>query len=145
MGTSGSPWWEVITYCKSSLLLLTWVMDPRVFVWYSVLYVLLFLFVPEPVYDGPSAVENLHPVHFKARVKDAADVKEAKSAQGGGKAPETSEDHAATWLVMYHAGWASASVHLEPTFAELSNQFGQTPVEPGRFCPQRHPTRSGIL
>ena len=43
--------------------------------WYGVLYVLLFLFVQEPVYEGPSAVEFLNPVRFKARVKDAAEVK----------------------------------------------------------------------
>lgn len=95
---------DVFTYGKSSILLLTYFMDPRVLAWYAVINLLLYLHVSVPTYGGPTSAEWLTPAAFNEHMRSA-------------------DRDGVTWLVMFYADWSSSCAHLDPTFADLSTRF----------------------
>jgi thiol-disulfide isomerase/thioredoxin len=97
---------DMFMYTKSGILLLSWMMDRRVFSWYCVMYVMLFLYVRKPEYKGPSKIEWMNPATLKRRVLEPDD-----------------KDKNVSWLVEFYASWSPPSVNLEPTFADLSCKY----------------------
>jgi len=97
---------DVFMYSKSGILMLSWMMDQRVFSLYCVMYVMLFLYVRKPEYKGPNRIEWLNPATLKRRVIEAS-----------------GEDASCAWLVEFYASWSPPCVDLEPTYAELSCKY----------------------
>ncbi|XRB09678.1 thioredoxin-related transmembrane protein 2 [Pycnococcus provasolii] len=93
-------------FCKASVAFLAYCISPRLLVWYLVLFGVLELTVYQPVYRGPCRYEYLNPMEFDDRV-----VNEGKDK------PKDS------WLVCFFASWSPPCVHVEPTFAKLSERF----------------------
>ena len=59
---------DILMFTKSAILLLSWMMDQRIFSWYCVMYAMLFVYVRKPEYRGPSKIEWLNlPVSYEER------------------------------------------------------------------------------
>jgi len=99
---------DFFMYGKSTILLLTFFMDVRLFSWYLILFSILFLMVPQPFYEGPEAITYLTPATYDELVVG----KEQKSGEKGPR-----------WLVEFYASWSPPCVHLEPIFAQLSVKY----------------------
>lgn len=85
-------------------LLLTYLVDMRLFAWYLFLKWLVFALYPQPSWEGADNIERLTPITFK------------ESAQNpGGNA---------AWVVMFYSTWSSACAQMSPVFAELSRRYG---------------------
>lgn len=95
---------DLFFYGKLCVALLALMCDMRFFVYYCLLYLILFVVLPQPVYVGPNLMEALTPASFKTLVKDA-------------KGSDT------TWLVAFYATWSGPCIHLEPVLAELSLKY----------------------
>ena len=96
---------DVILFGKTTVLLLCWMMDQRVFVWYVVLFVVLFTLLQQPMYDGPQRIEYFTPAALLDRC--------LKPGRTDG----------VTWVVTFYAGWSPPCVYLEPVVAELSLKY----------------------
>ena len=114
---------EVFMYAKSGILLLSWMMDQRIFSWYCVMYAMLFLYVRKPEYKGPSKIEYLNPATLKRRVLE----------------PSDDTDKETTWLIEFYASWSPPCVNLEPTFADLSCKYTSENFKFAKFDLTRWP------
>ena len=94
---------DILMFTKSAILLLSWMMDQRIFSWYCVMHAMLFLHVRKPEHRGPSKIEWLNPASLKRLVLEPKD-----------------DDKKVSWLVEFYASWSLPCVNLEPTFAGLS-------------------------
>ncbi|KAI7839047.1 hypothetical protein COHA_007189 [Chlorella ohadii] len=107
------------TYIKGATGLLLWFIDYRFAIYYALLLVVMYLFFPQPLFTGPTAVRPLTPDAFKSLVEDGpADV---------------------AWLVEFYAPWAPACIHLEPVVAELSLKYSCSRLQFGRVDAPRWP------
>lgn len=114
---------DMFMYAKSGILLLSWMMDQRIFSWYCVMYAMLFLYVRKPEYKGPSKIEWLNPATLKRRVLS----------------PDDEEDKKVVWLVEFYASWSPPCVNLEPTFADLSCKYTSDSLRFAKFDLTRWP------
>ena len=95
-------------FAKASVAFLAYVMGPRLLAWYGVLFGALEVTMYQPVYRGPCRYEYLNPMEFDDNVAAAKD--------DASRAKEC-------WLVCFFASWSPPCVHVEPTFAKLSERF----------------------
>lgn len=96
-------------YTKATILLLSLFIDWRLFTWYYILISVLFLMVPQPMYEGPEDIVYLTPATYDDHVKD-----------GKGCEKDTK------WLVEFYASWSPPCVHIEPIFAQLSVKYSSS-------------------
>eukprot|EP00959_Pyramimonas_sp_CCMP1952_P362249 7586751-Pyramimonas_sp.AAC.1 len=101
---------DFFMFGKSTILMLTFFMDVRLFSWYLILFAILFLMVPQPFYEGPEAITYLTPAMYDELV-----VGQAVQKAGEKKGPK--------WLVEFYTSWSPPCVHLEPIFAQLSVKY----------------------
>lgn len=113
---------DMFMYSKSGILLLSWMMDQRIFSWYCVMYAMLFLYVRKPEYKGPSKIEWLNPATLRRRVLEPDD-----------------EEKNVAWLVEFYASWSPPCVNLEPTFADLSCKYTSADLKFAKFDLMRWP------
>lgn len=97
---------EAFMYTKSVILLMALYIDWRLFTWYCILMTVLFLMLPQPMYEGPEDIVYLTPATFDDHVKDGKDT--AKGCK---------------WMVEFYAVWSPPCVHLEPIFAQMSVKY----------------------
>ncbi|CAD7701425.1 unnamed protein product [Ostreobium quekettii] len=105
-------------YAKAVIGLMTWMFDVRMFWCYIILFVTLFLMLPQPVYEGPDKIEYLMPYMLN-------DL--------------TSSKDSVTWLVEFFAHWSPTCVHLEPVMADLSLKYGTEKLRFAKFDLARWP------
>ena len=74
---------DMFMFTKSGILLLSWMMDQRIFSWYCVAYAMLFLYVRRPEYKGPSRIEWLNPATLKRLVLEPDDDRQERRLAGG--------------------------------------------------------------
>lgn len=98
---------DCFLHMKSSILLLSFVMDRKVFWIFGSLYYFHYLLCQLREYSGESKAEHLNVASFERRVKI-----------GATKGEETKK-----WLVMFHAPWHPPCNQFDPTFAQLSLEF----------------------
>lgn len=113
---------DMFMFTKSGILLLSWMMDQRIFSWYCVAYAMLFLYVRRPEYKGPSRIEWLNPATLKRLVLEPDDT-----------------DKNVAWLVEFYASWSPPCVSLEPTFADLSCKYTTADLKFAKFDLMRWP------
>ncbi|EFN59218.1 hypothetical protein CHLNCDRAFT_59562 [Chlorella variabilis] len=111
---------DALTYSKSLVVLMVWYMDWRISVYYVLLFLVMYLVFPQPIFQGASAVEQFTPASFQSMV--------AENPQPG-----------LTWLVEFYAPWAPPCIHLEPVFAELSLKFTTPQLRFGKVDVSRWP------
>ena len=113
---------DILMFTKSAILLLSWMMDQRIFSWYCVMYAMLFVYVRKPEYRGPSKIEWLNPASLKRLVLEPKD-----------------DDKKVSWLVEFYASWSPPCVNLEPTFAGLSCKYTSPELKFAKFDVTRWP------
>jgi len=105
---------DVFMYGKSTILLMTFFMDIRLFSWYLILFGILFLMIPQPFYEGPEDIEYLTPSTYDDLVAGTSQ-NATKTRKPGEKQPK--------WLVEFYASWSPPCIHMEPIFAQLSVKY----------------------
>ena len=98
---------DCFLHVKSSILLLSFIMDRKVFWIFGSLYYFHYLLCQLREYSGASKAEHLNVASFERRVKI-----------GATKGEETKK-----WLVMFYAPWHPPCNQFDPTFAQLSLEF----------------------
>ncbi|CAB3369563.1 Hypothetical predicted protein [Cloeon dipterum] len=104
-------------YTKGANLILWFYADTKLGIGYGVLFILVGLIFPEPVYKGP---ENV--TYFRGN-----DMEE-----------EIKREKKIVWVVTFYTAWNPSCVNFAPIFAEISNQYGLenlrfAKVDVGRF------------
>ncbi|KAL4853602.1 Thioredoxin-related transmembrane protein 2 [Chlorella vulgaris] len=110
---------DAITYGKSAVALMVWYMDWRICIYYCLLYIVIYLLFPQPIFRGASCLEHFTPASFHSMVlqdPQPADV---------------------AWLVEFYAPWAPPCIHLEPVFAELSLTYTNDKLRFGKVDASR--------
>jgi len=93
----------VCTFFKFTNIILYWRESPlHVFV-YCLLWLLHFVFLPEPAYTGPQNIQ-----HFR----------------GGHLDNELQRDERITWLICFHTNFSPDCRTFAPVFAEASHKYG---------------------
>lgn len=110
---------ELFNYLKLSAVILLGSVDARLGGALLLLYLLIFLLVSQPRYDGPQQVDVLTPASLQSHVL---------SAQNTG-----------TWFVMCTTIWSSACWQAQATFAELSLQYASDRLKFGEIDVGRWP------
>ncbi|GMH39830.1 hypothetical protein BSKO_07734 [Bryopsis sp. KO-2023] len=111
---------SMFLYGKAVVALLSWMFDVRIFAYYIMLYIILFMMFSQPVYEGPDKIDFLTPASLRDTVL---------GEKGKGM----------TYLVEFYAHWSPACVHLEPVFAELSLRYATETLRFAKFDLARWP------
>lgn len=93
----------ICTFSKATNIILYWREGPIHVLIFSLLWFLHFVFLPQPVYNGPQNIEYLRAGHLESEIK---------------------RDERVTWLVCFHSPWVPQCNDFAPVFAEISNKFG---------------------
>mmetsp|Transcript_14117 Transcript_14117/g.36227 ORF Transcript_14117/g.36227 Transcript_14117/m.36227 type:complete len:292 (-) Transcript_14117:277-1152(-) len=116
---------DAFVFGKAALLAMVYAMDRRLFAYYLIAMVLLFLVAQQPCYSGPDKIKYFTPATFTSEVQ-----KEHKGA---------------TWLVECYAPWSPPCVHLEPVFADLSLKYTTSKLKFGKLDLGRWPSAAADL
>ena len=100
---------DCFLHMKSSILLLSFVMDRKVFWIFGSLYYFHYMLCQLREYLGETKVEHLNVASFERRVKIGA----------------TKDEETKKWLVMFYAPWHPPCNQFDPTFAQLSLEFSE--------------------
>lgn len=94
---------DFFMYAKATLAALAYAMDIRIFVYYVIAMIVLFLISQQPCYAGPDKIKYFTPGTFNWEVE---------------------ENHKGViWLVELYAPWSPPCIHLEPVYADLSLKY----------------------
>lgn len=98
---------DAFAYGKSAVLVLAYFADEtRASVaWTAVAFAIFYVYLPHPRHRGATRAIEMTPARFDAEVT---------------KKEWTREDARVRWVVLFRADWSQRSLHLEPTFADLS-------------------------
>eukprot|EP00193_Tetraselmis_chui_P008793 CAMPEP_0177766778 /NCGR_PEP_ID=MMETSP0491_2-20121128/8702_1 /TAXON_ID=63592 /ORGANISM="Tetraselmis chuii, Strain PLY429" /LENGTH=295 /DNA_ID=CAMNT_0019283207 /DNA_START=201 /DNA_END=1088 /DNA_ORIENTATION=+ len=110
---------DAFLYGKAVLLALSYILDRRIFCYYMVFMVLLFLVAQQPCYSGPDKIKYFTPGTFKWEVQE--------------------EHKGVSWLVECYAPWSPPCIHLEPVFADLSLKYTTSKLKFGKLDLGRWP------
>lgn len=116
---------DAFLFGKAVVLALTYVLDRRLFAYYLLAMVLLFLVAQQPCYTGPDKIKYFTPGTFKWEVQE--------------------EHKGVTWLVECYAPWSPPCVHLEPVFADLSMKYTTPKLKFGKLDLGRWPAAAPEL
>lgn len=116
---------ELLWYCRVAALGLGYILDWRLALFCGLAFLVVYLLVPQPTYQGPENVMELTPGSFKVLVEDA---------------PEGSPP----WLVEYYSPWAGGHAQLQPILAKLSIEYG-APEQERQQQQQRPVVRFGRI
>eukprot|EP00884_Botryococcus_braunii_P016522 jgi/Botrbrau1/3553/Bobra.0078s0010.1 len=92
---------QILTVGRCALLALTTLADWRIGLYYLLAVLFLFVLFPQPMYSGPSPIQQLTPAAFQQDILKAGPTD-------------------ARWLVEFYAPWSSACVHFHPVFVGLA-------------------------
>ena len=92
----------VCTFSKAANLILYWREGPTYTFLFALVCFLQFVFLPQPVYNGPQNVQ-----YFRAGALDT----------------EIKRDDRITWLVYFFAPWSPPCINFTQVFAEVSNKY----------------------
>lgn len=103
---------DAFAYGKSAVLVLAYFADEtRASVaWTAVAFAILYVYLPHPRHRGATRAIEMTPARFDAEVT---------------KKEWTREDARVRWVVLFRADWSQRSLHLEPTFADLSLTYAE--------------------
>jgi len=113
---------DAFFFSKSVIALMLWYMDIRVFVYYILIIIVLFLSFPQPVYKGPARMEYFTPASFKELVEDRTGDDDHGGAEGEEEDSSSSSSPPA-WIISFFAPWAPQCIYLEPVIADLSLKY----------------------
>jgi thiol-disulfide isomerase/thioredoxin len=91
------------TYAKAANVVLYWREEPWYVLFYGLACFLHFVFLPQPIYRGPSRI---------------------KEFRGTNLTHEIGSDDRIVWLVCFYAHWNSSCREFSSVFAQLSNKYG---------------------
>lgn len=111
---------DAFTYAKGCIALMAFYIDGRVLAYYTIMYTLVMVMFPQPLYAGPSRVEEFTPASFAELVEDRADSD-------------------VTWLINFFAPWAPQCLYLEPVIADLSLAYSSEKLRFGKVDVSRWP------
>lgn len=109
---------DAFAYGKSAVLVLAYFADEtRASVaWTAVAFAILYVYLPHPRRRGATRAIEMTPARFDAEVT---------------KKEWTREDARVRWVVLFRADWSQRSLHLEPTFADLSLAYAEKAAAAG--------------
>lgn len=85
---------------------------------YAVICLLHFVFIPQPVYDGPEFITYFRGPHLKN---------------------EMNRDKRVTWMICFYAAWSPNCVTVAPMIAEISNEYHLDNLKFGKLDVSRYP------
>jgi len=100
-----------ILFGKTGVVMLLYYFDKRIMTWYLIVYVVLYLTLKPPEYDGPADVVHLNPASFQQKVLDGED----------------------SWLVYCYADWCENCNYFAPMLADLSMRYGNDDLMFGKI------------
>mmetsp|Transcript_37002 Transcript_37002/g.104458 ORF Transcript_37002/g.104458 Transcript_37002/m.104458 type:complete len:316 (+) Transcript_37002:263-1210(+) len=116
---------DFFLYTKSIVLAITYAIDLRIFVYYVIAVLVLFMIAQQPCYTGPDKIKYFTPGTFKWEVQET--------------------HKGVTWLVELYAPWSPLCIHLEPVFADLSLKYATDKLKFGKLDLGRWPAIASEL
>lgn len=105
---------QALAVGRFAVIVLTFLAKWQLGVYYLAAVLFLFVLFPQPVYNGPSLVQQLTPASFQQDIMKA-----------GPNDPR--------WLVELYAPWSSTCVHFHPVFVGLAWDFSSERLKFGRL------------
>ena len=116
---------DFFLYVKACIVAITYAIDMRIFFYYMIAILVIFMIAQQPCYTGPDKIKYFTPGTFKWEVQ---------------------ENHKnVTWLVELYAPWSPPCIHLEPVFADLSLKYATDHFKFGKLDLGRWPAIAGEL
>jgi len=106
-------------YTKVANMILWFYADVRFGIFYSIIFILVGLLLPEPTYTGP---ENV--VYFRT----------AQAVED-----ELMRNKKITWLITFYTAWNPACVNFAPVFSQLSVEYNLENLNFGKIDIGRYP------
>ncbi|KAK2720589.1 thioredoxin-related transmembrane protein 2 homolog [Artemia franciscana] len=106
------------SYCKCANFALWFYTDPRMGLFYLVLFILQALLVPEPMYSGPSDV-----LYFRDNMLNE----------------ELEKDKKIMWFVCFYTVWSPSCVNFSTVFSKLSAEYALDNLKFGKIDVGRYP------
>lgn len=106
-------------YSKIANMVLWFYCDIRAGILYTVLFIVLGIWLPEPTYDGPSNVK-----YFRTAVS---------------LEDEIARDKHICWLICFYTVWNPSCTNFAPIFAQLSAEYALDNLKFGKIDVGRYP------
>lgn len=90
-------------YAQLVVLLLAWMVERRIFMWYCVLFAVIFLIFPQPMYNGREEVRVLTQRSFEENI--------------------TNGTKGSVWVVLVYAHWSPKCAQLSRIFSNMSLRY----------------------
>lgn len=104
---------RAILYFKTLVIVYMWFTDTRIMAWYLIAYVVIFMTLSRPEYDGPVCFEELTPFNFHSLVVNEGDKR-------------------VMWLVLFYASWSGESKNFVHVFADFALRYSTPFLKFGR-------------
>jgi len=95
---------RTMLYFKTLILVYMWFTDKRIMAWYLIAYIVIYITLSRPEYDGPVNFEELTPFNFHSLVVNEGDKR-------------------VMWLVLFHASWSNESQNFMHVFADFALRY----------------------
>ncbi|EQC34219.1 hypothetical protein SDRG_08421 [Saprolegnia diclina VS20] len=106
-------------YGKGGVACLFYMLDTTLFVYYLVAWLVAFVLLPYPKYQGPDEIVDLSADSFERRLR---------------------ADKKTKWIVYFYADWCEDCLHQDAMYAQLSLTHASDELKFGRVDVDKHPS-----